>query len=362
MVSAVLVCAQTPPKVRAQLPEPAVPPDPLELITGDAQPVQNADQRAAVMNALTKSVSLSNVRAFPYYRKTTFTSFGSTASDGNWQLEDMSPGGGLYRWTAQGPSYSAINLYTNQMLYSNQPGVAIPVRLAQVRTAMFFVRPFVGPRATLRTASANLNGTTLECVLLSHMGAAQGATGSRRWEEEEYCLDAASGAMITYSPAPGLYIQYDYSQAVHFQDRLIPNKFTIFQAGRTIIEAQTVSVSDPPTDSSLFQQSGLSQLGMGSLMTPPLSVRSVIPSEVLPPGSAQIVAVHGMRSSSGQITDIELLASSNSALNATAATFASNWHPTGAPDDVEPGATPQSREVLMILTFFGATSATVSQR
>lgn len=73
--------------------EPAVPPDPLELVTGNAQPVQDVGQRAEIINLLLNAHRLSNVRAQPYDLKTTFTASGSSASSGVWQLEDMSAAG-----------------------------------------------------------------------------------------------------------------------------------------------------------------------------------------------------------------------------------------------------------------------------
>ena len=343
LFSAALLSAQTPSEQpspaqngtfqRPQFSEPAVPPDPLELVTGDAQPVQTVEQRSAVIDALSKAWNLSNVRVYPYDRKTTFTSFGSTATEGTWQMEDTSPGGRIYRWTAQGPSYSATNLFNNQTLYSTQPVVApIPVRLAQVRSAIFFMRPVIGPRATLRTASANVNGATVDCVLLSHMQGAKGAMGGGRWDEAEYCVEKSSGLLITYSPAPGLYVLYDYSQAIHFHNRLIPNKFTITQAGRTIIEAQTTAVGDPPKDPSLYQPTGMNQVGVGSLMTGPWIMNRMAPSPAVTPGAAHLVVLHGMKSSSGQIGDIEFLASSNSSLTAKAMDFAAKWQQSKAED------------------------------
>jgi hypothetical protein len=131
--------------------QPPVPSDPLELVSGDAQPVQNAEQRAAATHLLTKAHTLSNVRAYPYDLKTTFMSSG--ASEDSWSLEDTSPSRDVYRWTAQGPSYSAINLHSNQLVYSNRAG-DMPLRLAQVRAAIFFVSPAAGPHASLRTAAA----------------------------------------------------------------------------------------------------------------------------------------------------------------------------------------------------------------
>jgi len=352
LVCSVLAFAQGP--ISPRLAEPPVPPDPLELVTGDAQPVQNAEQRASVVKLLLNAFAISNVRAYPYHRRTSFNAFGTTSSDGAWQLEDMSPGPNLYRWTAQDPSYSVTNLYVDKILYSNEPSGTVPLRLTQVRTAIFFTRPVAGPRATLRTFPAEFNGSALTCILLSHRGAAKGATGGRSWRESESCIDNASGALVTYSAVPGLYIAYDYSQAIHFHNRLIPNKFTITEAGHTIIEAQTVSVSDPPQDPSLFQPAGLAQVGAGSLMSAPWTFRSLVPTPAVPPGSTQIVTLHGLQSASGQTTGLEVLASSNTALNQSALEMASNSSAREPSDDPEPGATPQSHEVLYTVVFVPA--------
>src|SRR5215469_12380310 len=107
--------------------EPRVPDDPLELVSSGAQPVQNPDQRLAAVNLLLTARSRSNVRSQTYDLKTTFTTTGSFSA-GVWNLEDVSPSGGVYRWTAQGPSFSVINLFTGRLLYSSQPSGGIPLR------------------------------------------------------------------------------------------------------------------------------------------------------------------------------------------------------------------------------------------
>ena len=165
---------------------PPVPSDPLELAPTNAQPVQSVDQRADIVNLLNNAHRLSSVRSRPYDLKTTFTVTASSPSDGKWQLEDTSPGANLYRWTAQGPNYSAVHLHVNRILYTDQATDALPLRLVQVREAIFFNEPMVGPRASLRTAPANLDGLDLTCALISHNGAPNTATDGRHWDEEEY--------------------------------------------------------------------------------------------------------------------------------------------------------------------------------
>ena len=334
-----------------QLAQPPVPSDPLELVTGNAQPVQDVNQRAEIINLLLNSHRLSNVRAQPYDLKTTFTASGSSSSSGVWQLEDMSIGG-FYRWTAQGPNFSAVNLQANRIMYSNQPTNSLPLRLLQVREAIFYSEPMVGPRASLRTASGSVNGVDVVCALISHNAATSGQTGGRRWDEEEYCVDPRAGTLMTYSLAPGLYVQYDYSKALQFHGKLIANKFTITQAGQTVAETQTESVTDPPNNPAAFQTAGLNQIGVGPVMSAPWHVRSMRPSPTgAPGGTEQIVVLHGMQSPDGQLTEVELLASSDASLNEPALAAASKWVGGMMGQEPEPGATPQSHEVLMTVLY-----------
>jgi hypothetical protein len=346
--------AQIPARPRAfqQVAEPPVPSDPLELVTGNAQPVQDVSQRAEIVNLLEDAYQHSNVRAQPYDLKTTFTVSGSLSS-GAWQEEDTSPGRKQYRWTVQGPGYSAANMNVNRVFYSSQPSGALPLRLMQFREAIFYNEPFVGPRATLRTANATLNGVDLTCALIVHNAMTPAATGGRQWEEEEYCADPKAGTMVTYSPAPGSYIVYDYSKAVQFHSKLIPNGFTITQAGQTIIEARTESVTDPANNPEAFQTAGLNQIGVGAVMTPAWRSRMRRPS---PSGAqsatSQMVALHGLQAPDGQLSDVELLASSDASLNQSALAFASKWQGGLMGQETETGVTPQSHEILLTIEYF----------
>jgi len=336
----------------AQAPQqPPVPKDPLELVTGDAQPVQDADQRAAATNLLLNARALSNVREYAYDLKTTFVSFGS--SEGNWSLEDASPSRGIYRWTAEGPAYSAVNLFNNRMVYSNQAAGAMPLRLAQVRTAIFFAYPQAGPQASLRTATANLNGVAVRCVLVSHMPQNKTATGGRLWDESEYCIDPALGLLMSYSPVPGMYVAYDYSQAIHFHDKVIASKFTIRQAGQTIAEAHTESVTDPGNlEPAVFQPNGLEKVGVGSLMSQPWEVRTrVTSSRGKASDPIQAVVLEGMLAPDGRLGEVRVLASSNAGLNQSAEERAAKWKSWESQEDGQPGATPQSHEVFFTVEF-----------
>lgn len=330
------------------LARPPLPSDPLELVTGGAQPIQDADQRGAVTQLLANAHSLSNVRAQPYDMKTTFTSYGGSASDGTWTLEDVSPGRNVYRWTAQGPNYSGVNLYTESKYYVSDPAAAIPLRLAQVRETLFFTTPPTGPYAALRTAASYLNGNAVQCVLVAFGGPLPTVSSGRDWQEAEYCADPKTGLMMTYSPVPGLYVRYDYSQAIQFHGHTIPGSFIITQGGKTIIEAKTESVTDPPAASApQFQPASLRVAGVGSVMTPASRMYSMSypPSPLSNNVRVDMVVLHSVTSASSQTNELEVLLSTDPSANQRALdTLTKRQMPMGA--GTQPGATPQSHEAF----------------
>lgn len=346
----VVLHAQGPDRPRVQLAEPPVPSDPLELVTGDAQPVTDAAQRAQIVDLLVKAHRYSNVRAQPYDLKTTFTVSGALSA-GEWQEEDTAPSGDFYRWTVAGPGYSAVNLTAHRLFYSSQPSTVLPLRLMQVRQAIFRPEAVVGPHATLRIASASLDGVDLTCALVAHNAPAPAAGGGRRWEEQEWCVDPKAGTLVTFSEAPGSYVHYDYSKALQFAGKLIPNGFTIRQAGETIVESQAGSVTKPAANPEAYQTAGLNQIGEGAAMAlAPWEFRMTLPARAsgAQVTETQVVAVHAMQSPAGEISDAEVLASSDPALNETALHFATVLF---RGQSSQTGATPQSREVLMILRY-----------
>lgn len=346
--------AQTP-RPRADLAtslaQPPIPGDPLELVSGDAQPVQDAASRAAAISLLNKARAHSNVRAYAYDLKTTFVSPG--ASGGSWNLEDTSPARDIYRWTAQGGAYSTINLRTSELVYSNQPSGVIPLRLAQARTAIFYMYPQVGPYASVRTATATLNGAEVTCVLVMQMAQGTPSAGPRRWEESESCVDPKSNLWMTYSPVPGMYTAYDYTDALHFHDKLIPAKFTITEARQTVVEAHTQSVTnaESPT-AAIFQPVGLEKIGVGPLMSTPWRVRNRSASGAVTSNSKlQVVVLDGIVNPQGQLSDVQVLASSDAGLDQSALDQASAWKNWQDQQDAQPGAAPQSHEVFFTIEF-----------
>jgi hypothetical protein len=353
-VIALMVCqtagAQTPAKflnpwVSAE--QPGVPADPLELAV-NAVPVQSVEQRAAAIKLLDNAQFLSNVRRVHYDLKTHFTS-----AQGAWQMEDSSQGRGNYRWTVQGPYYSAVNLFLDKVIYSDQAAGSIPLRVAQVHSAIFGHYPAYGPRAKLRLADGSLNGKAVTCVLVSHVFNAQPVSGARRWEEYESCIDPQSGLLMSYSPVPGMYVVYDYSNARHLGSVTFPGKFSIEEAGQMVVEAEVDSLTTPAeTDAAQSVPAGLKALGVGFPLNPPWTVQDIdFSGAAMGQGThGQVAVVRGMISADRKLTDAEVLASSDPALNQRALELAARKRWTPAADE-ENGSTPQAHEIFYTTLF-----------
>jgi hypothetical protein len=293
----------------------------------------------------------------PYDLKTSFTSYGSATSDGPWLLEDTSPGAEIYRWTAQGPSFSGTFLQANRLLSSDQSGAAIPSRLAQARDAMWSVYlPEIGPYATVRLANGYLNGGELRCVLVGRDpsgGTKPQFSSGRSIAESEYCVNTRTGLLEQYSPYPGLYVRYDYGSGPHFHEQILPERFTLYEHGKAIIEARTDSVTDPPAaNSNLFQPAGLRPVGVGQVVQAPVTIRMRQRSELLDDSELnQVVVVHGMLSAEGHLDETEIVVSTDERLNETAIAFTSSMLAPIGRGGTQPGATPLSREAVVTLVF-----------
>jgi len=62
--------------------------------------------------------------------------------------------------------------------------------------------------------------------------------------------------------------------------------------------------------------------------------------------------MHGMQAPNGQVSDLEMLASSDPSLNESALTFATQWQGGLLGQQPDTGATPQSHEFVMQIQYF----------
>jgi len=183
-----------------------IPSDPLELVSGQIQPVDTPESRDAILLLLARardSYSLRNAGS-AYDLKVTFTvdSGGQTEYDGTWQMEDVfDPQQGLH-WTAKAAGgFTTSRISSKTMFYEDGTASTIPLRLHEARAALFDPIPSSenAARAQIRTSTAVLHGTKLTCVLLSAPGSAATATPGRGWVESEECIDPESGLLQVQS-------------------------------------------------------------------------------------------------------------------------------------------------------------------
>lgn len=178
-------------------------------------------------------------------------SFNATPSTlfagGRGELRETWISGQNWRWDATLGDYSLLRISSNGVAYDQQAVRPLPLRLKMLTNAVFAPLLSATPRfSEMRTASVSLKGTEVTCVLLSfgQMEASAPATGGRQWNETEYCIDPATGSLINFSEVPGVYVVYDYSDALLFHNRRLPGAVTIFENGSPVVEAQLTSLVD----------------------------------------------------------------------------------------------------------------------
>ena len=158
---------------------------------------------------------------------------------------------------------------------------------------------------------------------------------------------------MSYSPVPGMYVSYDYSNAQRLGDVIFPGRFTITEAGQSVAEAQVDSLKQPAAaDAPIFTPVGLNPLGVGFPLTPPWQIHDIDFGGTPTPNAAaaQFVVVCAMVSPDGSLSDAEVVASSNPDLNQKALARAARPRPM-MQQDAQNGATPQSHEEFFTTLF-----------
>lgn len=295
----------------------AVPRDPLEIVTSQARSVDVFAKRADVLRVLDRGRDGYALRTAgrAYDLKVTFTvnSNGQTQYDGSWEMEDLFDPKLGHRWTArQGNSYAITRISTNNgALYGEDSASYVPLRLHEARAALFDALPGSdnASRGSIRKADGVLNGTRLNCVLLSASRLPANAGAGRRWEESEDCFDQRSGLLELHSQVPGRYYAYDYTNGPRLGTHQLPKKVTITEAGKTVTEISVDSLSEiPEADPGLFVPTeqmkargrAITLAGaqkMFRVLGPPLSHNAPI----------QAICVFGVVTPSGQVAEAHSL-------------------------------------------------------
>jgi hypothetical protein len=312
--------------------EIAPPPyDPFELVTSRPTVVKTSEARSAAINLLGQAL---DKRAFyepdllppqftpvgpgvPYSVKVSFTAGGHAQDVGPGEMEETRNADGARRWTGRVGSFSLTRIISD-LSYDVGSRRPIPMRLEMVREIVFGNLGGTPPNYTadsIRTATARLDGALLTCILISTKSS---EAPIRDWSEREYCIDSQSEMLRVYSAAPGIYVVFHYSNSSDFHGHVVPDQFTVTEAGKVILEG-AVSVKDPDTqslDPALFTPTRQMSTGEADVTWPIHHIQprvTPISSSLLEP-----IVVHATLSPDGSVIEAEALQTSDPRLSRSA--------------------------------------------
>jgi hypothetical protein len=321
--------------------------------TGQVHPTGGSANRAAAIRLLARARDSYALKSAGrgYDLRVTFTvnSGGQTEYDGAWEMEDVfDPKQGL-RWTAKASAdYAITRISSNGMLYGEETGSYIPLRLQEARAALFDPMPAAGSvaRSSIRTSSVVFNGTQLTCIFISGSGKAANTASGRNWEETEECIDPQSGLLRLHSQIPGRYYAYDYSNSLQLDGRVLPGKVIVTEAGKTVTEISVESLKElSAADPSLFVPTEeMKARGRAIALAEAQKVSVVSGRGSI---SARAVCVFGVVTPSGQLAEAHSLQPSDP--NSRAAVEAAQQMNFSFPPP--PGPQPQQHFVFVIERF-----------
>jgi len=288
-----------------------IPADSYELATGATLVPESPEQRAFILGLLEKARQNTDLHAPatpPFALKVSFTASGGSVETGSGEMEEDWQSPNVWRWSARMGAYAQVRIGRNGAAYDQNAGVPLPLRLHLLRSAIFWPVKAFSPAALLRFAAAKWQGADTACTLISGARGDLTPTPGRRWVESEYCVDAASGLLRTYSEAPGIYVVYDYQDALRFHGRVMPRTITIVEAGRTVLTARLENLQDLAADDSLFTVTPqMAAQGPGITVAPPIRFPMDAPESGVARGAVQPVIVLAEIGSDGKVLEAELL-------------------------------------------------------
>ena len=301
----------------------ALPYDPLELATGPTIVPDTPQKREVLLNLLEHARQNNGMHAPgspPFSMKVSFNSSGTSRHTGFGEIEETWMSGQTFRWSARLGDYSQLRIFRDGAAYDDKPRGPIPLRVQMVRQSVFW--PVTGrfAPALIRMATADWQGAEVACMLISSAANDPTPTPGRRWEETEYCIDAKTGLLRTYSEAPGIYNVYDYSEAFQFHGRTLARQISIVEDGVTVLQIHLDSLvdaanSDP--DQFVPTKKMLSH-GPGDILTGPFRFPQSVPAPPGRSGVIQPVIVHAVLDKKGRVVEAEALQHSDSLLSEAA--------------------------------------------
>jgi hypothetical protein len=199
--------------------------------------------------------------------------------------------------------------------YGSPQGGAIPPAVHTLRNAIFWAAAGVpDASSSVRSSSVIWNGKPATCLLFGPRG--EEPEGARTWDEEEYCIDDASGQLQVHSFVPGTYVNYNYT--AQFHGRTPPSGITIYAGNQRVLSAQLTMNDAGSPDESLFtateQMRSYGPVGTGTM--PSRSMMFTTSPSVS--DAAKPVIVHASVDGQGIVVAEELSIASDAALAQTA--------------------------------------------
>jgi hypothetical protein len=296
-----------------------VPSDPLELVTGNARVLVTQEERSAAINLLYRARQNYNMHTgrAPFTLKTSFTSSGQSLYEGDGAMEETWIAGRRWRWTAQISNTTVGRVFYGGRMYSTSTTDSIPLRIYMVRDAIFSPGPGFVTGQMIRSAAVSYNGKEVTCLLLS--GHVPTTPASRFWVETEYCIDPNSGLLQVWSEAPGIYITYNYDDAIEFHGHTLARQISFVEDGKTVLDLHLDSLEElHDVDPNLFKPAP-EMLAKGPIFGLALPTRFPIRSESAAetdgPYDIQPVIVHAtVDNANGKVLEAEALQNSNPTL------------------------------------------------
>jgi Gram-negative bacterial TonB protein C-terminal len=298
-----------------------VPTDALELVNGATQVPRTPQERASALNLVERARqnSVSTPGAPAYTLKVNFTASGNVLYTGSGEMEETWLSPLNFRWSARLGDFELTRISARAAIFDDRPADFIPIRLHMLRDALFWpVNLGSTNNILIRTAAAHWKGQEVTCILTSGAQSDPTPTPGRRWYEREYCVDHKSGLMQILSDAPGIYVLYDYRNALQFHGRSLPSQISIVEGGKTVLEAHLGSIADADVnDTDLLTPNPLMMRNAGPILSRTMRFPEVI--HVAPGASIiQPVIVHALIGSDGKVLDAELVENSGAALSQSA--------------------------------------------
>jgi len=310
--------ASAPAVAPGYIPSSPVPQDPHEPVSsGPVRVLASATDRASALALLRRAQDRARLRMLntpPYRFDVSFTVGGNVTLTGPGRLTWIRFSTERERWSADLSGYSVLQMRSGGQVLEGPHVTMIPMRVHGLRSAIFWAAREFASGDQIRSAAVQWNGRPASCLLFSNMTGQATLTQARLWEEDEYCIDNASGLLQMYSIAPGTYAVYGYGRNIQFHGESLADHITIYTGGAIAADAEFTIADAGPAEERLFiptpeMQASDAMVTFGATTRFQIRASNPFPSRFVQP-----VIVHAEIDGSGNVLEQEVSAASDPAL------------------------------------------------